>query len=494
MAFAVVKDRIWPGLNYEPNPAQAEMHAAAIRNRVSAWGRRAGKSTGGGHELVPEAFVAYINREELLARGIRREFWIVGPEYSDSEKEFRVFYNDCKKLKLPFDKPGTYYSARSGDMIVSLWEGRFLVQAHSAKHPENLVGEGLHGAVMAEAAKMKQSVWTRYVRPTLADFRGWSLWNSTPEGKNWFHEIWQQGNDPNRPDWWSRRFPSWVNPFVYPKGATDEGIELLMRHKKERLPITPALIAASGVDEEIAALMMDLTPEAFNQEIGALFSEYVGRVFQEFDEEHHVRDLEYTPDMTLYGAVDYGWTNPFVWLMVGEDVWGNVYIMDEYYETNRDINDIGEDLLHHPLMGPQFRDRKVRQFFPDPASPGDTEVLRKKLRINPAPNTGGEIKHRLEAIRRFLKDQNPHLEMGHPERIPRLLINRRCVNTIREFDAYRYPETQMERKGHEPENPMKKDDHTPEALGRYFAGRGHIHSAVGTGAGAPTVRKARMGG
>lgn len=494
MALAVVKDRIWPSLNYEPNPAQDEMHKALVRHRVSAWGRRAGKSTGGGHELIPEAFVTYFNREELLAKGVRREFWIVGPEYSDSEKEFRTFYNDCKRLKLPFDKPGTYYSARTGDMVVSLWDGLLIVKAHSAKHPENLVGEGLAGAIMAEAAKMKQSTWTRYVRPTLADFKGWSLWNSTPEGKNWFYEIWQQGNDPNRPDWWSRRFPSWVNPHVYPGGATDKGVNMLLEAKRERRAITPRLIAASGVDEEIVALLMDLTPEAFNQEIGALFTEFVGRVFSEWDEERHVVDIEYNPAWPCYGAVDYGWTNPFVWLMVQEDVWGNVYVIDEYYERQRDINDVAQDLLNHPYMGPQFRDRRVRQFFPDPSSPGDTEVLRKHLRVNPAPNTGGEIKHRLEAIRRFLKDQNQHLDIGHVDRKPRLVVNRRCVNFIREFDAYRYPETQMERKGHEPENPLKKDDHTPEALGRYFAGRGLIKSEVGTGAGAPKVRKARMGG
>lgn len=491
MALAIVKDKVWEGLGYVPNRAQRRMHARQERMRVSAWGRRAGKSTSGGHELVPEAFRAYMNRQMLEDRGIRMEFWIVGPNYTDSEKEFRVFHNDCKRLKFPFDRPGTYNSPEGGNMHISLWGGLFKVHAMSAAHPESLVGEGLFGALMAEAAKMKHSTWTKYVRPTLADFHGWALFNSTPEGKNWFYELWQRGQDPHQLDWWSAKFPSWVNEHVYPQGASYKGIEMIRRAMRARQPVTGELMEASGVDSEIVSLMQDLTEEAFNQEIGADFNEFVGRVFKEFDEEYHVRDVAYNPDWPCYGAVDYGWTNPFVWLMIQEDEFGDLYIIDEYYASQRDINDIGMDLLNHHTMAPLFNGRKVKMFYPDPADPGDTEVLRKHLRINAGGGTGGELKHRLEAIRRFLKDRNGHLPEGHRDRKPRLIIDRKCVNTIREFNDYRYPEHRSETKD-APENPMKKDDHTPEALGRFMAGRGHVRKAVGTGAGAPRVSKATV--
>jgi hypothetical protein len=47
----------------------------------------------------------------------------------------------------------------------------------------------------------------------------------------------------------------------------------------------------------------------------------------------------------------------------------------------------------------------------------------------------------------------------------------RCPNTIREFSAYRYPDRKDTILGDEAhENPMKKDDHTPEAFGRFLAG------------------------
>jgi hypothetical protein len=37
------------------------------------------------------------------------------------------------------------------------------------------------------------------------------------------------------------------------------------------------------------------------------------------------------------------------------------------------------------------------------------------------------------------------------------------------MDAYKYPTRRLEQQN-EPENPMKKDDHAPEALGRFFKG------------------------
>lgn len=459
MGLAVVKDRIWPALNYEPNPAQSVIHRDGTRNRVIAAGRRTGKSTGGGHELVPEVYRAYFNKARLEELGIRMEFWIVGPNYTDAEKEFRVFYNDCKRLKLPFDRPGTYYDARSGNMQVSMWDGRFLVSGKSAAHPESLVGEGLFGVIMAEAAKQKETVWTKYVRPTLADFSGWSLFNSTPEGKNWFYDLWRKGQDPNDVEWSSHRFPSWYNTRVFPLGRKDP---------------------------EILAMENDLTPESFNQEVGAQFSEYVGRVFKDWDEERHVGDYKYDPELPLYLATDYGWTNPNVGLWIQKDVWDNLWVIGEYYERGRTDDEFATDLL---TRFPTFVNA-CKEIYPDPEDPKASNTIARKLRMTIRGNTGGERKTRLDLIRKWLKDVNPHLEADHPERHPRLRVDRSCVNLIREMDAYRYPTTSGEATGNAKEEPMKKDDHTPEALGRFM--RGHYGDSVEGGR--ARVRKASMRG
>lgn len=439
MALAIVdKGRVFEGVGYVPHAAQKPVHKSKARHRVMDAGRRLGKSEIGGHELTVEMEKTRHMLGRLKEESKRREFWIVGPEYTDAEKEFRKFWNDLEKIgaSVAFDKPGTYNNPESGEMVVSMWGGLFIVHAKSAKYPQTLVGEGLSGVVLAEAAKLKPSVWTKYLRPTLADFRGWSIWASTPEGRNHFYEAYQRGQDPAQTEWESWKVPSWKNPHVFPGGFDDP---------------------------EIQEMYNEMSEEKFLQEIGADFTEFVGRVFKDFDEEIHVGDYQFNPDLPLYGCCDYGWTNPFVWLAIQIDVWDNIYVLGEYRAQRRDINDIAKDLASWPLAS------HATQFMPDPASPGDTAVLEKALRIKPNTNTGGELKWRLELIRQNLRPQPVHLEDGHPEKLPKLVIDRTCTELIREMQDYRYPEQKSEVRPNK-EEPMDVDDHGPEALGRFMRG------------------------
>ena len=174
---------------FEPHDVQLKLAEDEARFLMACCGRRLGKSRWVAHEFLPEAFRARKMANWLKAEGKRLEYWSVGPNYSDSEKPFRVFYDKCKALDMPFDKPGTYYSLESGNMTVSLWDGAFIYSAKSAAVPERLVGEGLAGVHIEEAAKMKEIVWLQMVEPTLGDFKGWAKFTSTPEGKNWFYRM-----------------------------------------------------------------------------------------------------------------------------------------------------------------------------------------------------------------------------------------------------------------------------------------------------------------
>jgi hypothetical protein len=451
-SFTLNKAAAFNKVGYTPNRAQRPLHLSHARHKIAAMGRRTGKSTSGGHELYIEAVKTRMLKAHLESIGKRREFWIVGPEYTDSEKEFRTVYNALKSRDAPFDKPGTYYDAHSGDMQISMYDGRFMIIGKSAMHPERLVGEGLDGVIMAEAAKIKEGIWTKFVRPMLADTRGWSQHNSTPEGKNWFYELWMKGQSGIEEDYDSWRLPSWYNQFIFPLG----------RH-----------------DPEILAMERDLATETFNQEIAALFTEFAGRVFKDFDDEIHVKDLYYDPQWPLYACCDYGFTNPFVWLLLQVDIWGNVYVLEELYEPGLTIDEAGVEIQTRGLCP-----RGVRGFYPDPASPGDTRALEKLLHVKAQGGTGGELEIRLRLIRAMLKERNKHLPEGHPDRLPRLLINRKCTSTIRDMNDYRYPKTAQEAEASDknaPEKPLKKNDHAPEALGRFMVGYfGSDAGGVGT--------------
>lgn len=489
-----VLDRI----NWNPHPGQLRVAESTARHRVVSAGRRFGKSDIGGHEMVPEALFTRLQATRLKEEMKRREFWIVGPNYSDSEKEFRVLYNELKKLEVPFDRPGTYNDPLGGSMHISLWDGTFQCHGKSAAHPESLVGEGLSGVIMAEAAKIKEKVWTKSIRPTLSDFNGWSLHTSTPEGKNHFYSMWQRGQDPTNKEWESWRMPAWINPYVYKmptKAADVKRLHMILKNpelqdvldaSEESMGLLQDLCKTHDltIDHEILDLIGSMTQESFNQEIGADFTEFVGRVFKEFDEEVHVRDLEFNPGWETYAGVDYGFTNPNVWLLIQLSPWGEVNVIREFYQPGLTAQEFADEIVRRG-MAPS----NLIAFYPDPASPGDSKILSETLKVPSRGGTGGELRHRIDAIRKALKESPLHVPRGHIDRRPQLLIDRSCTMTIREFQDYRYPEKREQSSVLSQELPMKKDDHTPEALGRFFAGHFGTPQAE---ASATRVRKAKV--
>ena len=494
---------------FDPHAGQLEFMEDPARFLVIDAGRRLGKSRAIGHELLPEAALTKQMATWLKEEGKRREFWSVGPNYSDSEKPFRVFWDICKRLEIPFDKPGSYYSLEGGDMVVSLWDGAFIYSAKSAAVPERLVGEGLSGVHVEEAAKLKEIVWTQMLMPTLADFNGWAKFTSTPEGKNWFHQLYIKSIRPSNLNWSGHKLPSWRNPYVFKQPTNDADVHRMIQIMADHPEFTSFEIIKMEqliIDEQIAQMANDLTIPTFQQEVAAEFTDFVGKVFKEFDEETHTRALPFYPNWETVAAVDYGYRNPNVWLLIQIGPWGEINVIEELYQENLAPDEFANEILRRGLVP----DSCV-EFYPDPALPGDTKTLenifrRAGKRVRARPNTGGELQNRLNLIRLALKDRITDNEASAPQwredsdeprprdiRRPRLMISTRCPKTIYEFGEYRYPEKKSEMAEtslKRYELPMKKDDHTPEALGRFLAGK--YHSAASQYGGGARVSHAKF--
>lgn len=478
---------------FDPHAGQLEFMEDPAQFQTITAGRRMGKSRAIGHEFLPEAAITRKMATWLKEEGKRREFWSVGPNYSDSEKPFRVFWDICRKLEIPMDKPGSYFSLEGGDMTISLWQGAFIYSAKSAAVPERLVGEGLSGVHVEEAAKVKEIVWLQMLQPTLADFNGWAKFTTTPEGKNWYYRLHMKAMRPESLGWSSHRLPSWRNPHVYETPTRDADVKRLIHLMSENPGSTSfEIIRDEGliINEKIAQVANDNTIPMFTQEYAAEFTDFVGKVFKEYDEETHTRLLPFNPDWETIAAVDYGYRNPNVWLLMQIGPWGEINIIDELYQENLAPDEFAQEVLRRGLC-PDI----ATEFYPDPALPGDTKTLenifrRAGKRIRSRPHTGGELQNRLNLIRLALKDRVTDYELSKPQwteghasesrprdiRRPRLMISTRCPKTIYEFGEYRYPEKkseQVETSTKRFELPMKKDDHTPEALGRALAGKYH---------------------
>jgi hypothetical protein len=420
------KMKYFEGTGYIPHDGQVKVHLDNSRHRVLCNGRRWGKTLLGAKEVEGMAFVK--NRYGDPQRG-----WIVGPNYTDCEKEFRVVFDTLKSFGLDRSSLKFTNNVENGNMHITTAWG-FDLECRSAQHPESLVGEGLDFVLMVEAGRHHRRTWAQYIRPALSDKRGWSLHSGVPEGTSQtslLYHLWERDQDPNN--------PSWTNNVIFPGGRQD-----------------PEILEAEA----------DLTSDEFDRQYGAMFVDRVGRVMQEWDDDIHVAKLRYNPEWPLYLALDYGYTNDWVMLFIQVDAFENAYVIREKRWKLKDTEQIALEVLEDPLLGPLVR--KAVAFYPDPAAPDDTQIFARKTKIPARMNTGGEIKTRLAAIRKRLKLKP---ENAPPEeQQPAIMVDESCTMLIWEMrEGYRWPEHKSEEKN-ESENPMDKDNHGPEALGRFVKG------------------------
>lgn len=453
---ALDKFKYFEQTGYFPHDGQRAVHLMQARFKVLRCGRRWGKTLCGGKELEPHTFV--LNRY-----GDPQRWWIVGPNYQDAEKEFRVVYDSLRKQGVDKDSVRFVKNVESGNLhIVTSWG--FDVECRSAAHPETLTGEGLDGVLIVEAGRQRRKTWAEYVRPALSDKRGVALISGVPEGASehsLLYNLHQRGQSSRFPNWASIKMPSWTNTITFPGGRTDA---------------------------EILEAESDLTVEEFSRQYGAEFVDGVGAVMQEWDDDFHLADIGYRKNWELFGACDYGFTNPFVWLWIQVGPFGEIRVIRERRWTQKDTPEIAADMLSNPIDRAFIE--KMSRFYPDPAEPDDTRTIMRYFRKSAGTNTGGELKNRLSLIRRALKPAIEHLPIGHPDQRPRMMVDRSCKELAWEMrEGYRWPERRSEIRS-DSEHPLDKNNHGVEALGRFFKG---YYGTTGEHARRPRQSKTRIG-
>lgn len=436
------KDKYFEQTEYVPHNGQKTIHYNGTRHRILCNGRRWGKTLLGGKEIEGMAFVKNFRGEPM--RG-----WIIGPEYSDAEKEFRVVYDTFKKLGVDQISSKFLNNVENGNMHIRTKWG-FDLECRSARHPESLVGEGLDFVLMVEAGRHRRRTFGDYVRPALSDKRGLSLMSGVPEDaseQSLLYWAYNRGQDITKTQWQSWRMPSWTNNIVFPGGYNDP---------------------------EIQEARDDLTEDEFDRQYGGMFVQRQGRVMKEWDDDDHVKNLTYNPDWPLFAAVDFGYTNDWVWLWIQIDpIDHNIYVIGEHRFKLRDTEDIiRTEFVDHPLT------QKLVAIYVDPSSPDDASIIRRHTGVPTRNNTGGEVKLRLSLIRSALKLRPESLPDDHPEKLPGLMVDRSCTMLIWEMrEGYRWPERMSDSKN-QSELPQDKDNHGVEALGRFF--KGHMEKFSGT--------------
>lgn len=124
----------------------------------------------------------------------------------------------------------------------------------SMEDPDSGRGRRYARAVIDEAAKAShlEHAWTQTVRPTLTDYKGDAWFLSTPQGRDYFWQLYQKGLDPTETAFACWQMPTRANPYIDPA--------------------------------EIEEARLILPARAFNQEYLAEFLEDGGAVFRYISE------------------------------------------------------------------------------------------------------------------------------------------------------------------------------------------------------------------
>lgn len=179
---------------YTPHAGQMRLHESTARFRVMACGRRFGKTLAATNELAKNA----IECPNTLN-------WWVAPTYRQTEIAFELLADALKPILAR--------QPNKSKMRLDLINGSVL-ECRSAERYENMRGDGPSFVVFDEASKCPKAAWTEVVRPALADKQGRAIFISTPWGRDWFWELFQRGQNPDFPQWWSASFPTTANPFI----------------------------------------------------------------------------------------------------------------------------------------------------------------------------------------------------------------------------------------------------------------------------------------
>lgn len=178
-----------------PHEAQRRVIAEAARFNVVCCGRRFGKTTLGVDRLLGPALGGlpvgwFAPTYKILIPAYRAVVALLAPitaRRSDSEHRIELVTGG----------------------VIEFW---------SLDDPDGCRGRAYARIVIDEAAQVMrlEEAWTKVIRPTLTDHEGDAWFLSTPRGLNYFHTLWQRGQDAAQPDWASWQMPTTANPHIAP--------------------------------------------------------------------------------------------------------------------------------------------------------------------------------------------------------------------------------------------------------------------------------------
>ena len=178
-----------------------------------------------------------------------------------------------------------------------------------------------------------------------------------------------------------------------------------------------------------------------------------GNIFSNFDPSFHVVD-KHPEIVEYYASFDWGFNNPLAALLIGVDSDDVFYVLDEFYERGRLVDEsLNQELREKgwDKLGP--RKEMPYQCYYDVESPSDAQrMLQMGWNMVPAVKHPGSVNESIKATQqRFQVGENGRAK---------LYILGKCTNTIGEVMGYQWRAV----KGAVKDEPVKKNDHAVDCL------------------------------
>lgn len=365
------------------HPKQMLVFKSKARFRVVVAGRRWGKSR--------LSMVLIVKAAQIR----KRKIWYVAPTYRMAKQIMWTEMLDAIPKKW-------IRKINETNMSIRLINGT-LIELKGADNADSLRGVGIHFLVLDEFQDMSEEIWTKVLRPTLADTGGHAIFIGTPKAYNLLYDVWKKGQDPKlvaRGEWESWQFPTITSPFI-PRA-------------------------------EIEAARSDMDEKSFNQEFLASFEVMSGRVYYPFDRNLHVGSYPFNPKLPIWVGMDFN-IDPMSTVIYQPQPSGEVWAVDEIVLFGSNTEEICDEIDKR-----YWKHTGQIVMYPDPAGgqrqhargETDLDILREKgLKRIKYRKKHPAIADRVNAMNRMLKDATGK---------PRMRIDIRCTAFINALEQTIY--------------------------------------------------------
>lgn len=183
-------------INWILLPWQILLWSSGVRFQVVCAGRRVGKSNYAIKRCLAEALKA--PKGSVVG--------YVGPTAAQSKQ---IGYNAMIEEARDFIKTS---NSNAGDILLT---NGVTICFRSAEAPDGMRGLKLAFCVLDEVAFYpSMEMWTRTIRPALADLEGGALFISSPNGFNGFYDLYQEAATGNDPEWSATHLTTYDNPTI----------------------------------------------------------------------------------------------------------------------------------------------------------------------------------------------------------------------------------------------------------------------------------------